>query len=260
MFLRGASLAQPAVDATITVRPFVGVAPDTVTDLTALPGTLEGSVALSWTAPAVYPGSTLDSYQLRVQTFSVADVGGSTTVWWNNATGAQFLVQSFYGVNPSQTIVRVLGPVPADHVMALVPGVSYYFAVRSADDMGTGRDFWSGSSNHAAAIAKSRTLPPEPPVLSAVVVSSITIRWVWTAPGSAATSFGFYYSTGSLLATLSGSASFYLEANLSTSTSYSRYVVAKNSMGQAQSSTNTVVTPSQKSFIVGTDSGTLNGA
>ena len=147
-----------ATNASLSVRPFVRVAPVAVTDSTARPGALEGSVALRWTAPAVYPGSTLDSYQLRVQTFSAANVGGSTTAWWNNATGAQF--QSFYGVNPGQTVTRVIGPAPANHVMALQPGASYYFAVRSADDMGTGINFWSGSSNLAAAIAKGLAPPP----------------------------------------------------------------------------------------------------
>lgn len=476
MFLRGASLAQPAVDATLTVRPFVGVAPDTVTHLTALPGALEGSISLSWTAPAVFPGSTLDSYQLRVQTFSVADVGGSTTAWWNQATGLLF--QSFYGANPGDAVTRTIGLPPADHSAVLAAGASCYFAVRSADDMGTGMDFWSGSSNQAAAIPKSLTPPalvspadtayvstatpvmtwsgasgssrlqlaadpgltqviadsttgnafyvstnalanattywwrvgiagspgtwsstasfvvdiaspaysgpqvadspaaaswtnlpmstylstnavsaritvqdalsglllssgsylvrystdagatwnvvstnsvtlsgsdgtnapqtleadnipvvtstgpgastnqiafvasdsvgnvstaayvvlvstvpaPEPPVLSAVVVESTTIRWAWTAPGSAASSFGFYNATGSLFMTLSGNTSFYWERNLSTSTTYSRYMVAQNLLGQAQSNTATVATPAGGSFFVGSGSVTLSGS
>src|SRR3989338_1128314 len=102
LLLSGASFGQASViDAGLSVRPFVGVPPDAITNLSASTGASAGQVDLTWTAPAVYPGGILDAYQVRVQTFSVADVGGSTTAWWNNATGAQ--VQAFYGVNPGQT-------------------------------------------------------------------------------------------------------------------------------------------------------------
>jgi hypothetical protein len=126
---------------------------------------------------------------------------------------------------------------------------SHILAARAMDSTG----------NSASAAITITHAPPGAPTLSATAVSSTAIRWSWTSSGTV-TTFDFYYSTGSLRAALSGSASFYLETSLSTSTSYSRYVVAQNSAGQAQSSTVTVATPALSSFIMGTGSTTLSGA
>ncbi len=100
--------------------------------------------------------------------------------------------------------------------------------------------------------------PPGEPVLSAVVVASTTIRWSWTMSGTA-TSFDFRYATGSLLTSLTGDTTFYMESNLSTGTFYSRYLVALNSGGQAQSSTVTVVTPSAQGSCSGSACSQVTG-
>lgn len=130
-------------DATLTVRPFAGVPPASIGDLTANPGTVDGQLRLQWTAPTVMAGSSLDSYQIRVQTFSLASVGGSTTTWWNASGG--FLIQGLYGESPGQAVTRTLGPPGSgsSHSVGLSPGGVYYVAVRSADDLGTPLDFWS---------------------------------------------------------------------------------------------------------------------
>jgi hypothetical protein len=135
--------AASSVDASLTVRPFAGIPPASVNDLTANPGTVDGQARLHWTAPTVLPGSTLDAYQIRVQTFSLSSVGGSTTTWWNSGGG--WLIQGLYGESPGSSVTRTLGPPGSgsNHTASFIPGATYYFAVRSADDMGTPRDFWS---------------------------------------------------------------------------------------------------------------------
>lgn len=178
LLLPASGLGQTSsIDGSLSVRPFAGVPPDTVADLLAVPGALEGQITLQWTAPPVYPGGVLDSYQVRLQTFSVADVGGSSTAWWNHAAGA--LVQSFYGVGPGAAVTRVLGPAPADHVMALEPGVTYYLAVRSADDLGAVRDFWSDISNVSTAAALD--LPPSAPTNLTAASGNTLITLSWNA-------------------------------------------------------------------------------
>src|SRR5438874_1588700 len=73
--------AAQSIDATLSVRPFAGVPPASVNDLSAVPTAVEGQLRLDWTAPTIFPGSNLDTYQIRVQTFSLASVGGSTSTW-----------------------------------------------------------------------------------------------------------------------------------------------------------------------------------
>ncbi|MCX5797216.1 MAG: S41 family peptidase [Elusimicrobia bacterium] len=104
------------------------------------------------------------------------------------------------------------------------------------------------------------TMPPAPPKLSACAVSSAAIRWSWPTSGGLAGDFQLFYATGTLLAALPNSATFYLETGLSSATAYSRYLLASNPSGQAFSSTVTVVTPGLGSYISGTSSQTLTGS
>ncbi|MDD5656590.1 MAG: hypothetical protein PHF00_04975, partial [Elusimicrobia bacterium] len=184
--LAGPLHAQAAADGTLSLRPFVGVPPSPIEDLVAAPGAQEGQVNLDWTSPGVYPGSLPEAYRLRVQTFSAADVGGSTEAWWNQPSGALF--ESYYGVPEGQPVARVVGPAPADHVLALEPGATYYFGVRSADDVGSPRGFYSRLSNLSTATAQD--LPPAPPsnLAAAAGASSISLTW----DGSAAADLWYY--------------------------------------------------------------------
>src|SRR5262245_42612702 len=104
-------------DVTISVRPDAGVPPASITSSTASSTAVEGQLRLDWTAPTVFAGNTLDAYQLRIQTVSVASVGGSTTTWWNNSGG--FLVQGLYSESPGNLVVRTLGPPGSDHSLGL---------------------------------------------------------------------------------------------------------------------------------------------
>src|SRR5690349_15548971 len=87
--------AASSVNASLTVRPTMQVTPASVNDLAVTATAQEGQLRLDWTAPTVFPGTTLDSYQVRIQTFSLASVGGSTTTWWNASGGS--LIQGLYG-------------------------------------------------------------------------------------------------------------------------------------------------------------------
>ena len=138
--LAGHGWAQSA-DANIHIQPFAGVPPGVVLDLTASPGAGEGQVKLVWTAPGVFPGSTPESYQLRIQTFSVADVGGSTSTWWNSPVGSS--IQGLYSEASGSQVQRTVGVGAPDHAVSLFPGATYYFSVRTADNVGFTRNFWS---------------------------------------------------------------------------------------------------------------------
>ncbi|MCX5797684.1 MAG: serine hydrolase [Elusimicrobia bacterium] len=94
--------------------------------------------------------------------------------------------------------------------------------------------------------------------LSGNAVSSDTIRWSWTVSGGPASGFDLFTSSGGLVKSLSGSASYYLETGLSSATLHSRYLQASNSASRAFSSTMTLATPD--SCISGTSSDTLVGA
>jgi len=164
-----------AGNVSLSMRAFAGIPPDTVNDLSASSTTLEGQIQLQWSAPQVFAGSTLDSYQIRASTFSLADVGGSTTTWWNSTSG--IYVQGFYGESPGQTVTRTLGPPGSSHNVSLFPGATYYFAVRSADDVGVQFDFWSSIVTTPLGVPLD-VVPGTPSGLSAMVSAhSIALYW-----------------------------------------------------------------------------------
>jgi hypothetical protein len=201
-----------AGDASLGVRPFAGVAPNTIADLTVSSTSIEGQIQLKWTAPPVFAGSTLDSYQIRAATFSLADVGGSTNTWWNNASG--ILVQGLYGENPGQTATRTLGPPGSSHNVSLFPGATYYLAVRSADDVGIQFDFWSAINSTPYAVPFDSA--PATPMGLAVAISSrsFTLTWNDLTPSGKGLDFSGYQLYRS---THSGSG-FQLLAGVSTTT------------------------------------------
>lgn len=168
-------------DASLTVRPFAGVAPAAVRDLTATGGPLEGPMTLSWTAPTVFPGDLLDAYELRIQTFSVADVGGSTSAWWSHPSGA--LLQGFYGESPGAGVVRTVGLASSSHVLVLPQSATHYFAVRSADDAGLAFELWSEPSEIAVVAAREKP-PPKRSSSTLVAANSATVLSV--VPATAA--------------------------------------------------------------------------
>lgn len=119
-------LVEAATSASVLVRVRVGggdvAAPNAITDLAAFPTPNEGEVLLTWSAPADLPFlGSVAGYQIRYATFSVADVGGSTTTWWNAATSYAVSVATQAPNQPQGVSVSPL------------TGGTYYFAIRSFD-------------------------------------------------------------------------------------------------------------------------------
>src|SRR5688572_16388203 len=134
-----------SADASLSVRRFTGVPRSTVIDLSVSSTTVATQLRLNWTAPSVYPGTYLESYQIRVRAVSAAVYGGSALAWWNDAGGS--VLQNFYGESPGAPVTRKLGPPGSSEMITLTAGSTYYIALRSADDSGTDLNFWSGISS-----------------------------------------------------------------------------------------------------------------
>jgi hypothetical protein len=218
--------AAPDANGTLSVRPVAGVPPAAINDLVVSSTAIEGQLRLDWTAPAVFPGSALDSYQIRVQTFSVTDVGGSTTTWWSASGG--ILIQGLYGESPGQAVIRTLGPAGSSHSAGLYPGATYYLAVRSADDLGVPRDFWSDvDPAQVLPGLPLDTAPSTPSGLAATAgISSIGLSWTGLSNAQKGLDFDYYQiyrSTQSgtgfvLLATTTATA--YSDTAVSSGTAY----------------------------------------
>ncbi|MDX6771119.1 MAG: gliding motility-associated C-terminal domain-containing protein [Elusimicrobiota bacterium] len=100
------------------------VAPDPVTNLSALPGPSGGQVTLSWTAPGP---PVLTEHRVYFATFSVASVGGSTTAWFAAAASSVSVVPAVAPVGATETAV-----------LSLADGERYWFGVKSANNSGLG--------------------------------------------------------------------------------------------------------------------------
>jgi hypothetical protein len=96
--------------------------PDPITDLTALTAAQEGRVDLSWTAPRNQNFVPVSTYTVRLATFSAAAVGGDGQRWFDLAPDERVLA-------PAQAP----GSLETLTVTGLVPGVFYFFGVKSLD-------------------------------------------------------------------------------------------------------------------------------
>ena len=170
----------------VTITPRDIWPPSAVTDLMASPGA-EGQMMLQWTAPDSnnynFPMnlSSATAYQIRIATFSVTSIGGSTTTWWNSAMDVTALPAPAVSATP---------PVPAfpgttQYLLLnqLWPGVTYYAMMISSDEAGN----FSGADLHSIPPAvQASTLiydaPPPPPLnLSVVQASSSSFSVSWSS-------------------------------------------------------------------------------
>jgi hypothetical protein len=99
-------------------------APDSITDLSALPGAAEGDVALSWTAPRNQNQVPIASYEVRFATVPVTAFGGSTTAWSAAASSQAF--------SPA----AAPGSLESFGLSGLYPAATWYFGVKSVDVLG----------------------------------------------------------------------------------------------------------------------------
>ncbi|MFZ5818725.1 MAG: M4 family metallopeptidase, partial [Chloroflexota bacterium] len=91
-------------------------APGTITDLAAVTGSTDGTVDLTWTAPA--DDVAVTSYLVRYSTSPITGEGS----WWNNASPFS-----------NSMTPKPAGQTETLTVTGLTPGVTYYFAVRARD-------------------------------------------------------------------------------------------------------------------------------
>ncbi|MCJ7645751.1 gliding motility-associated C-terminal domain-containing protein [bacterium] len=163
---------------TLTVTVPDTWAPNAITNLWALTGTQQGTVDLSWTAPADNPGSDpISWYVVKWATFSIVDLGGDTTAWWNSAPGT-WGYEPIPPDTPGQTAFKTIN--------GLTGGTTYWFAIKSADDA-TPRNFSpiDTTSPQATVVAREDTVAPA--AVTDLFAETWTgmgeIRLTWTATG-----------------------------------------------------------------------------
>ena len=140
--------------------------PSAISNLTALPGTYEETINLSWTAPGDDGSSgTAKNYLVRY-----ADTIIDATSW-NSATPVNIGLPTPKNAGSAETMI----------VTGLTPGHSYFFAVRAQDETpNTG-----AMSNSPSAMASNDTIAPAV-IMNLVVVSGTqegSVNLSWTAPG-----------------------------------------------------------------------------
>ncbi|MFH1725545.1 MAG: hypothetical protein ABII00_13130 [Elusimicrobiota bacterium] len=105
---------------------FVLSLPEAITDLTSLPGSGEGEIDLSWTAPRNQNFAAISSYTVRFATFSVTGSGGDAEAWWTATASSQRVLAQALPPGSPETLT----------ITGLEPTLLYYFAVKSTDDAG----------------------------------------------------------------------------------------------------------------------------
>lgn len=140
------------------------VPPSAIANLLALNPT-SSAVTLTWTAPGD-DGSQgrASQYDIRYATTSISDAN------WGSAT--QIL---------SEPAPQAAGSPESFTVSGLQPGTTYFFAIKSADEVPN----WSGLSNIASAATQSLNIPPAiVDDLLAVNPTTSSITLSWNAPGA----------------------------------------------------------------------------
>ena len=161
--------------------------PSDITDLIATTGSTNGTVDLSWTAPGDNGSSgTASGYLVRYSS-SIID---SQSVW-DNATPVVINIPT----------PQTAGSNEAMTVAGLTTGATYYFAVRTQDEVPN----TSGLSNSPSGVASPDTTAPAAITNLAATTGGLigTINLTWTAPGDnnstgTATSYLVRYSSSAI--------------------------------------------------------------
>jgi len=181
LVLVGAGLSVPVCRAADSDSIAIGITvdatvPASITDLVATPGTAVGDIDLAWTTPGDdgwvrqltgYP------YTVKYDTRSVAELGGTTTSWWEQA--AYTYTQGWAALAP--------GEWDDTHWLAdLSIGTIYYIAIRAKDDVGNE----ALNNNVASAKPKSEDETSPAAIIDLVATPGAgydRIDLSWTAPG-----------------------------------------------------------------------------
>ncbi|MBA7479702.1 hypothetical protein ES707_15138 [subsurface metagenome] len=189
--------------------------PASITDLVATPGTFVGDIDLAWTTPGDdgwvrqltgYP------YTVKYDTRSVAELGGSTTSWWEQA--AYTYTQGWAALAPGQW--------DDTHWLAgLSTGTVYYIAIRATDDASNE----ALNNNVASAMPKVEDETAPAAIIDLVATPGAgydRIDLSWTAPGDdgwvgMATKYIIKYATYNITADNFGSVVDVKERNVTVS-------------------------------------------
>lgn len=141
-----------------------------------------GTITVSWTAPASDGGEAISTYYI------------------GRATNSSFTQ------NASQT--NVSGSTRSYTFSGLTPGATYYFRVSSGNSLNTAYGYGAAWSNVASAQSSAVPAAPGSPVVTKSSPSSTTFNFSWTAPsdnGAAISNYELQWSGTSDFASIVGS-------------------------------------------------------
>jgi CSLREA domain-containing protein len=183
-----------------------------------------GSVALSWTAPANNGGSAITGYQILRGTSSFGEV-------------------------PLTTV----GNVTSYNDTAVTNGVTYFYTVQAINSVG-----FSSQSNEKSATPQASGTAPGAPTLNSVTPSSGSVALSWSAPssngGSAITGYKVFRGTssgGETLLTTVGNVTSFTDTTVTNGTTYWYTVAAVNSVGTGAQSNELSATPTASATVPG---------
>lgn len=190
----GTARAAASDSLTVTIVPRDVWPPTPVTDLVAVPGA-EGQIMLQWTAPdsnlnALGTLTPAAGYLIRIASFSVASVGGSTTAWWGAAADVRALPPPALSAVPPAPGA----PGAAENLLLnqLEPGVTIYAMLVSSDTAGqlSDSDLPSRTPLAQANALVFDAVPPAPASITAAQngIGSVLVSW----PASPASDRDYY--------------------------------------------------------------------
>ena len=169
---------------TVTIRLQDSWPPAPVADLSALAGA-EGQLQLQWTAPDsnldAFPTKTaVAGYQIRIATYSVSSIGGSTTTWWLNAQDTRSLPAPTPPNSGDPPAPAAPGTVQTLLLQGLEPGVTYFAMIISTDANGLVSDADTNSvppGVQANALVTDVAPPGIAGVKAVLAGGAVTISW-----------------------------------------------------------------------------------
>lgn len=179
-----------ATPVSVRVRPIDPRSPNPITAIDSRPDfsvpEASGKIRLEWSAPADSDGRSVFSYVVKYATFSVSELFGDTTAWWNHPgtiTAVEVGLPSKYG----RAAVAPPGMAETINISGLEPGEYYYFGVRITDRYNRSSDWdtpYRGIATQARAFA---TTPPWMPSkitdLVGIPLEQVAkVRLEWTVP------------------------------------------------------------------------------
>ncbi|PKN01685.1 MAG: hypothetical protein CVU77_04030 [Elusimicrobia bacterium HGW-Elusimicrobia-1] len=160
------------------------VPPAAITNLSALADPdVEGKITLTWTAPGddgIIGNNSGGYYIVKYATFSVVDI--SSWTWWNSisTTTAPNVDKGWKIKSPPSAV----GLTETQILTGLYPASTYYFAVRTVDDVAnwSALDLQIGDADPAVqAQAIATNLPPAAPTGVAAAAGNRTAALSWLA-------------------------------------------------------------------------------